>query len=755
MSQNTSVPAPTVIQRIRRNWHFILIGLLIASAIAQAIILFRPVHYRATASVRIGEPLVSSGSNAGQKDIQSEVEILRSRTLLEQALARLDFGVSYFEIKPYSKEEVVMDAPFHVEWAMTSDQFRSNEYTFRHRNSHSYVLSYSYAGTEVEKNLEYGREVEEQGVRFTVHKNEPVWEAYRSRLEKTWGFRLVAPSVLAEEFLDGKIDVEVADRDAKVARIHVTHELPVKAMRMANAIADAYLQYEIHSNAQLVAYTSDLIDRQLASVGTRLDSARHAMQSFREQYSVVNLPLETQNGYKALGDLEIRKTDVGMQLNVLEKVSDYIRQEKEVKISLSEYGNDLGPLFSDNVNRLNSAIREKSQAQTNGETDTKRYDNEISALRTSILDRIGMTRRRLILEQDELASAIGQQRSSFNALPRKETEMQELARNYYLNEKIYNHLLEKRTEAVVGMQLAYAGANILETALLPREPQGPAQETVWTAALLLGLVCGTTLAGIRNRQPAKVEVPEDLSCDSSIPVLGQVGKLGKNESAYKAFTALTTRILMNRTSERPMVITVTSTRRGEGKSFVAAQLARTLAAQDKKVVLIDMNTVQPRLGEWFEARRSEGISDVFTRRITIQDAVQLTAIPNLDLITSGTVDHPIGHLVATTRTRELLEELRGQYDAVIVDTPEVGEYTDAIPFMKWSDLNLYVVKAESGRHELVANAEMVKEEYRLQEVYYVLNSMKTRRNHTGYISPLRQTGSTIRRMAPQLTNLFM
>jgi capsular exopolysaccharide synthesis family protein len=755
MTQNTSIPAPTVLQRIRRNWHFILIGLLVASAIAQAIILYRPVTYRATAAVRIGEPMVPTGTNAVQKDIQSEVEILRSRTLVEQALSQLDFGVSYFEIKPYTKEEVVSDAPFIVHWSNSSDQFRSCDFNFRHRNSHSYVLSYSVSGLEVEKNMEYGQEVEESGLRFSINKNEAVWEAYRSRFDKTWGFRLASPSVLAEEFLDGKIDVEVTGRDAQVARIHVTHELPLKAMRMANALAEAYVQYGIQSNEQMAANTAGFIDRQLNTVSTRLDSARRAMQSYREQNAIVNLPLETQTGYKALSDLEIRKTDIGMQLNVLERISDYIRLEKEVKISLSEYGNDLGPLFSDNVNRLNTIIREKSQAQANGETDTKNFDSEIVALRTTILDRIGMTRRRLILEQDELASAIGQQRSNFNTLPRKETEMQELARNYYLNEKIYNHLLEKRTETVVGMQLAYAGANILETAILPREPRTPNTQTIWAAALLLGLVFGTTSAAIRNRQPARVEVPEDLNCDSTIPVLGQVGKLGRNESAYKAFTALTTRILMNRTTDQPMVITVTSTRKGEGKSFVAAQLARTLAAQDKKVVLIDMNTVQPRLGEWFEARRMEGISDVFTRRISLQDSVQLTSIPNLDLITSGTVDHPIGHLIATTRTRELLDELRGQYDAVIVDTPEVGEYIDAIPFMKWSDLNLYVVKAESGRHELVANAEMVKEEYRLQEVYYVLNSMKARRNHTGYLAPLRQTGSKIRRMAPQLTNLFM
>jgi tyrosine-protein kinase Etk/Wzc len=160
--------------------------------------------------------------------------------------------------------------------------------------------------------------------------------------------------------------------------------------------------------------------------------------------------------------------------------------------------------------------------------------------------------------------------------------------------------------------------------------------------------------------------------------------------------------------DQSLVITVTSTRKGEGKSFIAAQLARTLAAQDKKSFSSISIPTFPVWGEWFDTRNSNGMKEVYLHQSSLQDAIQLTAIPNLDVVSAGESDKPIGHLIATTRTREIISELRTQYDAVIIDTPEVGEYTDAIPFMKWSDLNLYVVRADSDRTELVANAEMVK-----------------------------------------------
>jgi capsular exopolysaccharide synthesis family protein len=296
---------------------------------------------------------------------------------------------------------------------------------------------------------------------------------------------------------------------------------------------------------------------------------------------------------------------------------------------------------------------------------------------------------------------------------------------------------------------------ILEAATIPAEPVAPRKEVIWGVALFLGMITGVALAYFRHYANPSVHTPEDLSPESGIPVIGQVQQFRKDEPAYKAFTALSTRILMNKPEDKSLVITVTSTRKGEGKSFIAAQLARTLAAQDKKVILLDLNTYNPRIGDWFDARNSNGMKEVYTHQSSLQDAIQLTSIPNLDVVTSGEAEQPIGHLIATKRTREIIEELRQQYDAVIIDTPEVGEHTDAIPFMKWSDLNLYVVRADSGRTELVANAEMVKEEYRLEEVYYVLNAMKEKRNHTGYITPNRLKSTGKKKLPAHLTNLFM
>lgn len=314
--------------------------------------------------------------------------------------------------------------------------------------------------------------------------------------------------------------------------------------------------------------------------------------------------------------------------------------------------------------------------------------------------------------------------------------------------------MDKRTAALVEHQLATKKYRVAEQATLPLTPVDMDPAVVWGLALFAGLLKGITVAFLRNRYRNVIQVPEDLRSSSAIPVIGQINRLNDNETAYRDFTALSTRILMNHPERQSWVITVTSSRKGEGKSFIATQLARTLAAQDKKVILVDLNTYDPRLGQWFEARTGNGIREVYTHQCSLQDAIQLTSIPSLDVITAGRSDQAISHLISGKRTNEILEELRSQYDVVLIDTPEVGEFVDAIPFMKWSDMNLYVVRAESGKEELIANAEMVKNEYRLEEIYYVLNAMKEKRNHTGYLRPIKQRVSGKRNPLTQLTNLF-
>lgn len=752
---------------LKKRWYIVVVCMLLSGIIATRYLYLATPEYQATATLKIEDAQDGmSGSNLyrdfdvfkANAKVQTEVEVLKSRSLFEKALDKLDFYVEYYEHSELKEEEVYHEAPITVDYSYSDSSFRNMRFDFVHTEGNKFLLSYDAAGTRVEKEGEFGKEICDRGICVTIRKNEEILRYHKARLSKPWGFVVYSKTALAARLMNSSYIVKAVDKDVNIVKLYYTHPIPEKSAKLVNAIAEAYIDQGIEQKQDLAGNTVDFINQQIAIVGRELEAARDAIKAYRIKNEIVNIPQETEATYKTLGELEIQKVDVNMQLSILENMSDYLRRNKEIKFSGPEYGTVLDQLFSESVGRLNSKIREREEVlrKYTAEHDrVKAIDTEIAQQKAYLVESINNTRRKLLLKQDEIFLAIDEQKASFKGLPEKESTLQELNRNYYLFEKVYNFLIEKRTEAIITQQVNVSFNRILEAATIPAEPVAPRKEVIWGVALFLGMITGVALAYFRHYANPSVHTPEDLSPESGIPVIGQVQQFRKDEPAYKAFTALSTRILMNKPEDKSLVITVTSTRKGEGKSFIAAQLARTLAAQDKKVILLDLNTYNPRIGDWFDARNSNGMKEVYTHQSSLQDAIQLTSIPNLDVVTSGEAEQPIGHLIATKRTREIIEELRQQYDAVIIDTPEVGEHTDAIPFMKWSDLNLYVVRADSGRTELVANAEMVKEEYRLEEVYYVLNAMKEKRNHTGYITPNRLKSTGKKKLPAHLTNLFM
>lgn len=752
---------------LKKRWYIIVICILLSGIAATRYLYMATSQYQATATLRIEDAQDGmSGSNLyrdfdvfkSNPKIQTEVEVLKSRSLFEKALDRLDFYVEYYRQGELKEEEVYHSAPFLVDFSITDSSFHSMKYNMKFLEGNNFIVSYERFGNTVEKKGVFGSQICDRGVCITVSKDEQQLKYHPQLKQENWSFIVYSKEALTSKLMGANYLVKSVDKDVSIVKLYYTHAIPEKASKMVNAISETYIDQGIEDKKSLASSTVDFINQQIAIVGKELEDARDAIKSYRIKNEIVNIAQETDATYKTLGELTLQKVDINMQLNVLENMSDYLRKNREVKFAGPEYGTLIDQLFTESVAKHNAKIREREELvkKYTAENDrVKNIDAEIAQHKAYLIESVNNTRRKLLSKEDDIYAAIDDQRASFKGLPEKESTLQELNRNYFLFEKVYNFLIEKRTEAIITQQVNVSFNRILESALIPETAVMPRKEVVWGLALMLGLILGVMLAYFRYYTAPSVSTPEDLISDSTIPVIGQLQKFRVNESSYKAFNTLAARIYMNQPHQHSMVITVTSTRKGEGKSFVASQLARTIAAQDKKVIVLDLNSYDPMIASHFDVRDGCGIKDIYTQQCTLQDAIQITSIPNLDVITAGESDEMVEHLMATNKTRDIIAELRTQYDAVIIDTPEVGEFIEAIPFMKWSDLNLYVIRAESAKNELVENAEMVKEEYRLQEVYYVLNAMKEKRNHTGYIKPAKLNPVKGRSYQARLSNLFM
>jgi len=751
---------------LKKRWYLILFSVAIMSVLATRYLYLTTPVYQATSTIKIEDAQQGASSSNLYRDfdvfktntkVQTEVEVLKSRNFFMKALNSLDYYVEYYQ-DDLRNQEVYHESPFIVNFNISDSSFYNREFQFQYVKGDQYKVSYEYKGVQFQKAGTFGKQLRADDIELNIIKNEKIIKYKSSNyLEGNWNFIVYSPEALTNKMLTKDYLVKAVDKDVNVIKIYYSYPVAVKAQRLVNAIAETYIKESIEDKKDIAGNTVDFINQQLRVVSVELEQARDAVKQYRVENEIVNIPQATEATYRTLGELEVQKVDINMQLSSLENMSEYLRRDKQINFSGPSYGEVSDGLFSEAVLQLNSKIRERDQVlqkYTTESDEVKLIDKEIAQRKSYLVESINNTRRKLLGRQDELFIEIEEQKSSFDGVPEEESTLQELTRNYFLFEKVYSFLIEKRTEAIITRQVNVSFNKVLEAAPLPIEALSPHKNIVWAIAMLFGLILGIVLAYVRHFIRPSINTPNDIIPNSSIPVIGQVEKLKQNDSIFQSFSNLSTRILMNLENDKCSVITVTSTRGGEGKSFIAANLARTLASMDKKIILVDLNTYNPIIDEWFDVRKENGIRQVFSRQSTLQDSIQITSIPKLDVISVGEDEGHFSHLLATSKTKEIIDELKLQYDCVIIDTPEVGVYTDAIPFMRWSDLNLYVVKADGEREELIMNAEMVKEEYKLKEVHFVLNAMTAKRNHTGLLPPQRTIKRTRKNVRKQITSLF-
>ena len=737
---------------ITTKWHWLLFTMIVVCVVAGFYVFVKPTVYQSTAVVKI-DLINQSVNNNNQKDISSEVETIKSKSLFEKALATTNFNIEYFIKGNFRNTEIYNHAPFTVENFQSKPGFDQRSYNFQYLDANHFSINYSTPTSDKTILATFGKVIKDDGCSFIVNKspNKNYFNEY------DWGFKLYSSAALTKELYNSNYKVlTTTDRpNANVVKVSYTHPLPEKASVLVNAVVNTYIDQINNDNHSYANNTNEYLDDQLADYAEKLHHSTKEINQFKANNDFMDLYQSSDATYKTLGELEVQNVDINLKLTSLDRLSEYLRHSSSdsyIAPDLEEIKNNA---FGEAINRFNQNLREKKKLVAAGNTDQlAQVESDIDAERAFLVECVNNTRKKLILQKQSLTSSINSERASVGELPNKQNKLQSLSRDYYLNERIYNFLADKKAQLVV-LQNPFEQSNTFienaEPAFYPEEKTSP---LFFILVLVVALVLGSVAAMVAYAK-RKIQSPADLRDQKSIPFIGQVEILQDIKGAYQSFTALSTKIQCNLDTGKHQIITVTSSRKGEGKTFIASHIARTLAAQNKKVLIIDANTFNPKLHELFAMEQENGLTDYYSNKATISDCVHPTSIDQLDILPAGMDTNPVSHLISSDKTKSMLDQLSTQYDAIVIDTPEVEEHIDAIPFMKWSDLNLFVVKSDTQRAELIQHAEILKEEYRLKEVNFLLNAMKKNRNHIGFMRNNKEYKIKGNKYIPRIANLFV
>jgi capsular exopolysaccharide synthesis family protein len=395
-----------------------------------------------------------------------------------------------------------------------------------------------------------------------------------------------------------------------------------------------------------------------------------------------------------------------MQLSVLNQVENYVRsKDLSSGIVPSTVGvNDPG-LSQMVKNIYELQMESESLKKTTGENNPVivSYRDQIQKIRPQIIENVQNQRRSLLASKNNLTSTNSTYSSALQAIPATERNLVDIKRNQSIKNDIYVFLLQKREETALSYVSNVGGSKIVDTAQASESPVSPNKKMIYLAALLLALLAGAGIVTGKESLRRNVMFQKDIEQLTQLPVIGEltadksnntivIGN-GQRSLIAEQFRRLRSTLTYLGVGAERKRIMVTSAISGEGKSFIATNLALSLALTDKKVVLLDFDLNNPSLNAKLNVDEHIGITEYLMGETTPEKIIRRTDLDdNLFLISTGKLPRNPSELIMNGRAQELLNYLDTIFDYIIIDVAPVGPVSDAYTLSPFCDATLYVIR---------------------------------------------------------------
>jgi uncharacterized protein involved in exopolysaccharide biosynthesis/Mrp family chromosome partitioning ATPase len=729
---------------------FILFCFVLSLFIARKIINYTVPMYNSQAKLRLDDPKHSYSSNNLYKDfdmfssdkiLQAEVAVLKSQALLLQTLDKLPyFHVSYYRIGRMKTSNMYKDSPFLVDYNKYDFKCYDINFNIQIIDEVTFHISTFANGAKLSKEVIFGEPIDFNGCEFTVHLNEGLLERKEINLIDNYKFTVHSEMEIVRKLGGKNFDVVPVEEDVAVVTVSLDHEVPEMAADFVNALCDTYINDYVNVKSKAARTTLEFLDEKISQVSQDLIESEVNLEQYKTTNRVINTRQETETSLRKISDLKIQRINLDMDLSAIEQMKDALLEGERID---GDYAAQFGYgdlLHTELVKKMKLYADELKDLLLRYRADHEKVvvlKAKIDEIRNYLVQALENSTQEKELRRTEIDKLIEHEEKDFDGLPTREKTMTRLQREFKLYETTYNFLSEKRIEASIAASALISFHRIIQVGQVPKEPVAPNKTLITFMCGLFGLIISMTFIYTKRYVKARVQGRDDIEKNSILPIEGVIRKhksseLGPNPDAR----AIAISNMLKNDHKLPLVVQVTSTIKGEGKSLVAAELAKAYADLGHKTVLVDLNFFSPEMSQHMTVDDSRGVWQIAKEDMTVEEAVQLSDTENLFLLPAGRTARNTKEVVPFGPIPKLLERLKETMEIIVIDSPATAISIDGIHLMKYADSVFYVMRENFTRVNYVQHPDIIREEYGFDHLRIVLNDAKRVTNFDG-----RYTGS--------------
>ena len=729
------------------RWYWIVACVIIALVIGRLNLLYSPPQFSTQGQLKLQEnnPVISTTQGLASQSysytdrIQAEGFVMHSTEVLLNAIGRLDYKVSYFQKGRIRSTEKYPNKPFTIEIIkQDSVEFSRGSYTVEAINRNKFSLFEGENGKK--KEYQYGENLNLGNMIFKITSPIPPGVF-------TFNFNS------KEDFLARASNFQTgeAGRFTNIMMVTFTDENPVFAADMLNAIMKEYIKYDGREKRRSARQTVEFIESQMNLVSKQVDTAGAELANYKIKNKIIDIGSSSQQSISKLAQYETQKIELQIEMVGIKNLENQINSnQNKLDPNLGLEG-DVSGLLGGLLTQYNGLVASREAKINSGLLATtapiKEIDEQLTILRSSIKKNINSLMSRNLKKMDILNAQIATANQEISQAPKKEKDGVQKQANFDVNNKVLSFLSEKKLESQMNEAAVVAGAAIVNEALPSSRPFAPNERQVYSFAAMVGLACGFGLILLVRFLNPFIYDKETVEALTNTPIIGVIRKfpeyidkdnrqalsLSKPKSVFaESVRSVRTNLSFLAANKKSKTICITSEISGEGKSFVTVNLAGTLALIDKKVVLIAADLRRSKLHKVFGCDNKVGLSSYLSGQKNLEDVILHDDVHNIDFIPSGPVPPNPSELLHTESMKKLIDTISPLYDYVLIDTAPVGLVSDAIPLIRQSDVNIFVIRSGKSQFRAAAIPERLSREYGLSNWAIVLNAFGDDALHANY-----------------------